>query len=56
MIEIIGYERSFKTNVTQRFDLICKLGVGVSVNHRNLVPLGVSIQLVIRMIRRSSIP
>jgi hypothetical protein len=56
VVKIVGCERLFETGIAQRLDLIGKLGIGISGNHRNLVPLGVSIQLVVRVIRRSSIP
>jgi hypothetical protein len=56
MIEIVRCEGSFETYVTQRFDLVCELGVWISVNDRNLILFGAPIQLVVRMLRQTSIP
>jgi hypothetical protein len=56
VVEVLGCEKPFKTHITQRFDLICKLGVGISVDDRNLVSLSMPIQLIVRVIRRTSIP
>jgi hypothetical protein len=50
VVEIVRCERPFKTRITQRFDLVCELGIRISVNDRNLVPLGVSIQSIIRVV------
>jgi hypothetical protein len=56
VVEVICWEKSLEIRVIQQFDLVCELGVGVSVYDRDLVPFGVSIQIVVRMILRSPIP
>jgi hypothetical protein len=56
VVKVIHCERPLKTRIPQRFDLVGKFGIWISVNDRNLVPLGVTIQLVVRVIRRSSVP
>jgi hypothetical protein len=56
VIEIVQCEVPLETRVAQRFDLICELGVGISIYNRNLVPFDVSIQIVVRVIHRRSIP
>jgi hypothetical protein len=40
VVEIVRYEGALETYVTQRFDLVCELGVGISVYDRDLIPLG----------------
>jgi hypothetical protein len=56
VVEIVSHEEALETCVTQRFDLVCELGVGISVYDRDLIPLGMPIQLVVRMIHRRSRP
>jgi hypothetical protein len=52
VIEIVRCKGPFETYVTQRFDLVCELGVWISVDDRDLILLGVPIQLVVRMLRQ----
>jgi hypothetical protein len=56
VVEIVRYEKALESGIAKRFNLVCDLGVGISVYDRDLVPLGVSIQLVVRVIRRRSVP
>ena len=51
VIEIVCREEPFELAHRQRVHFVWELGIGISVDDRYLVPLGVSIQLVIRMIR-----
>jgi hypothetical protein len=56
VVEMVGCEKPLETRVAQRFDLICELSVRISIDDRNLVPLYVPIQIVVRVICRRSIP
>jgi len=55
VIEIVRGKGTLKTYVSQRFDLVSYLGIWISVYDRYLVSLGVSIQLIVRMIGQTSI-
>jgi hypothetical protein len=56
VVEIIRWESALEGAQRKSFHLIWQDAVGISVDHRDLVLLGVPIQLVVRVIRRRAIP